>query len=328
MIKHLVERSKKFDEGKSDYGPAPVKGNFMMSSFGDLDTGPTLVDGGGTKPMTEHAFRQMCGRLGTVAWPGRSRSLPATYLLTCPAYLRADNINHWIGETPSDTEWFIREYDGTIRAVLTNRYSVVDITETLEWIDEALKSGGQDSVELVQTTVSPDVMHVKVLFQNIEVKGNGDAPYAIGGYFTNGEIGNRRMGAYPLVQRHACTNSIIIPDDRFSWDHIHTGSRMLMKRLFIDSIFGVLEGAVEALDRLLMAQEPMPSFKQHLDDLVSDKGWSLEQRDSILLGTEGYESLFGLVQGVSAMANTIDDPDERADIQLAAGKVLLGGRIG
>ena len=324
MIEHLIERSKDFDSFKTDYGPAPVKYNFGMNPDGLLDISPDLTGNGGLdKSMTEHAFRQMCGRLGAVAHPGKSRSLPATYLLACPPHLRAENCNHWIKDSPEDNEWFARLYEDNVRAILTDRYSVVDITETLEWIDEALESNGQDSVELVNPVVTPDVLHLRVLFQNVNVGSNGNAPYAVGGYFTNGEIGNRRMGVYPLVQRHSCTNSIIIPSDEFSWDHIHVGRRQLLRRTFIDAIFYVLEGAVEALGKLLQADEEMPDFTSHLDELVERKGWSLETRDRIMLGTEGHRSLFGLVQGISAAANVVTDPDEQADMQIEAGRLLV-----
>lgn len=323
MIEHLVEQSREFDEFKQDYGPADVSTHFRMDGMGGLLVAPDLENQFlYSYEMTDWSFKQMCGRLGTVAHPGSSRSLPATYLLACPSTLRAENINHWIDQ--ADGEWFVRKYKDRVRAILTNRYSTVDITETLTWVDEALKSGGQDSVQLVNPTVTPDVLHLKVLFQNVNPgNGNGDAPYAIGGYFTNGEIGNRRMGVYPLVQKFSCTNSIIIPHDEFSWDHIHVGRRQILKRTFVDSIFYVLEGAVEALERLLAATEPMPKFTEHLNDLVERRGWTIETRDKILLGSEGHESLFGLVQGVSSAANSVVDPDEQTDMQMMAGRLLM-----
>lgn len=323
MIEHLVAESEGYDRYKKDYGPATVMTNFEMNQRGELDIRPDLTNNGGlNRPMTDWAFKQMCGRLGAVAHPGSSRSLPATYLLACPPELRAENVNHWMGM--DDGEWFVRECNDTVRAILTDRYSTVDITETLKWVDEALESNGQGSVELVKPVVTPDVLHLRVLFQNVDpFNSDGDAPYAIGGYFTNGEIGNRRMGVYPLIQRHSCTNSIIIPHDEFSWDHIHVGRRSLLKRTFIDSIFYVLEGAVEGLEKLLMSQEQMPDFTSHIDDLVERKGWTLETRDKILMGTEGYESLFGLVQGVSAAANSMEDPDLAADMQIEAGRLLV-----
>jgi hypothetical protein len=324
MIDRLIAESMAYDELKADFGPASVKGNFTMLPMGNLNMTPDLFGNGGTsRPMTEHAFRQMCQRLGSVAWPGSSRSLPATYLLTCPGALRSRNINHWIEETPENRKWFIREFDGTIRAVLTDRYSTVDITETLRWFDEALVSKQQDSVMLVRTAVTPDVMHVRAIFQDVNV-GDG-ANYGVGAYVTNGEIGNRRLGVYPLIQRHACTNSIIIPSDQSSWDHFHVGNPVLLKQLFITSIFDVLQGSVNALEKLLLSlQQPMDNFVKHVDDLVAAKGWSIEARDKILIGTESNETLFGLVQGVSAAANAEEDLALQADMQMEAGRLLVG----
>lgn len=321
MIEHLVRESEGYDQWKTDYGPASVQHNFRMDEHGRLDIAPDLAGETKSKDITTHAFRQMCDKLGTVAHPGSSRALPATYLLACPPGLRQENVNHWIRKTES--QWFARLYKNNVRAILSDRYSSIGITEVLKWVDEALQSSDHDSIELVKPVVTPDVLHLRVLFANVNVNGGEDAPYAVGGYFTNGEIGNRKMGVYPLVQRHSCTNSIIVPSGDFSWDHIHVGRRQLLRRTFIDSIFYVLEGAVDALDRLLGAQSKMDDFTGRLDDLVERKGWTIEMRDRILIGSEGHESLFGLVQGVSAMANTVDDPDEQADLQIEAGKLLV-----
>ena len=71
---------------------------------------------------------------------------------------------------------------------------------------------------------------------------------------------------------------------------------------------------------------PLPkdyeSFEDTVDDLVKRRGWTTEARDHILIGSEGRENTWGLVQGVSAAANRVDDEDLQTDMRLVAGSYL------
>jgi hypothetical protein len=322
MIEHLVEESEALDEWKSDYGPAPVDGYYRLGADGRMQVSIDIDDNGVVPyDMTEWAFRQMCGRLGKVAHPGSSRSLPATYLLACPAPLRAENVNHWIDRSGGE-RWFARTYKDEVRAILSDRYATLDNTTVLKWTDEALETGNASSIRTHNTTLTADVLHLRVLFREVDAN---EGAYAIGAYITNGEIGNRRMGVYPLVQRHSCTNSIMIPNGKYSWDHRHIGNIQVRRHTFAASIFEVLDGAAEALERLMAADDPLPDFEEHLDRLVEERGWTSKQRDQILIGTEGRRSLFGIVQGVSSAANEVEDSDEQADLQMEAGQILFQG---
>jgi hypothetical protein len=326
MIDQLISRSERHDEHKTDYGPAPVK----EYGFDDVAAlvAPTGLWGNGHVRLapTEWAFRQVCQKLGPAAFPNSSKMLPADYLWACPPGMRANQLNHWIGVLPQDRQWFVRAYDDAARAVLSDRYADVGVTDTLKWVKSALDSKGiNGGITVHNPVVTPDVLHLRLLFRTIN-RDSGN--YAVGGYFTTGEIGNRKLGAYPLVQRISCTNSIVVPHNQWSWDSRHIGDTHVLKNLFISAIFGVLKGAVEALDQLLEAQnEELPDFTEYVDDLVKAKGWNTEVRDSILIGSEGYETLFGVIQGVSAAANTITwDDDLQADMQLAAGQLLVRRR--
>ena len=331
MLDQLIEQSRAMDELKTNYGPAVPLGHYGFEGDGDrlslvvnaeLWQDPTTFLG-----LTDHAARQVCGRLGAAAFPERNKPLPREYLFgACPGYMAAGHLNYWIeelGEQYPTRKWFVRAYEDTCRAVLTDRYATVDVTETLEWVKKALDSKGGGPVTFFNPVVTPDVLHLKVVFQDIDT-GNGNGHYGVGGYITTGEIGNRRLGVYPLIQRHSCTNSIVVQKSEFAWEHIHAGRRVLLQRLFVDSIYQVLEGSLESLERLLDAQErEIPSFAEHVEELAKERGWTTVVKNSVLVGTEGQSTLFGLINGVSAAARDMEDAEERVAMELFAGDLLM-----
>ena len=128
MLSHLLEQSRGFDAEKQDYSPAPANTHHFDDRC-ELELPKSLDDmltGGDAQvlPMTEWAEKQVCQRLGAVCWPGSQRTLPTEYLLDrCDPWLRALNLNEWIDKAPPERQWFIRAYQGSCRAVLTDRFS-------------------------------------------------------------------------------------------------------------------------------------------------------------------------------------------------------------
>ena len=329
MFDELIATSQDFDERKSDYGPRQVDDFY----FGDFDQPrvslivPEDLFGGATQLQpTDWAFSQVCRRLGsTVYGIGSHRSLPRDYMLAQPQTWCAEQLNHWIKLLPQNRKWFVRAIDDECRAVLTDRYASVDVTDTLKWVQAAIDSkGGIDGVELHNPVVTPDALHLQVLWPTIETD---EGAYKIGGYFRTGEIGNYRVQAFPLIQRTSCYNSIVVPADSFTFEHIHSGNPHIIKRLFVDAIFMVLQGAAEMLEKLMEAQDAaIPDYSSFVTELCQNYGWQKETRDAILMGAEGHESLFGVVNGISAAAQNFGQ-DERAEMEIIAGKVLLNARI-
>ena len=325
MLDQLIEQSKAFDEHKSDYGPAPVKSFMFHNHTAELSVPGSLFQNSRVMlTPTEHAFGQICQKLGPAAFPGTAKTLPANYLLACPPIQRADHLNHWLFKTNGGRQWFVRGYDHDARAVLSDKYGTVGVTETLEWVRDAIDAkGGTGGVRVINPVVTPDILHLRTLFRDVTTK---EGHYGIGGYFTTGEIGNRKLGAFPLIKRTSCDNSIAIPTDAWSWESRHVGDTRILKRLFVTAIYSVLKSSVEALDKLMQAMDvEIPDFTKYVDGLVKGKGWEIETKDRILIGSEGHTSLFGLVQGVSSAAKFLDD-DERATMELFAGRLLVQDR--
>lgn len=321
-MQQLIDTSQEFDTHKTDFGPAPARHFSFHPDTAQVVTPPTMMGSSLLEP-TDWALGQVCQKLGPAAFPGTSKVLPKDYLAACPPAMRAEQLNLWLTKT-NGTNWFVRGYDDNARAVLSDRYSVVGVTEALTWIQDALESKGVEGVSIHNPVVTPDVLHIRVLFRDVETpKGL----YRIGGYFTTGETGNRKLGAYPMVQRTSCVNSISFPVNAWSWESRHIGHTAVLKRMFVTAIYQVLKGAVDALDKVLEAQETqLPNFTEYVDGLVKGKGWTSETRDYILLGSEHSETLWGVAQGISYASQRVIDEDERADMEMYAGALLIGRR--
>jgi hypothetical protein len=330
VLERLIEESRGYDEHKRSFGPGVARHQYSFDpNTADLVVGPTLGDpDGASLTPTDWAFSQICKKLGSFAFgDGSNKSLPADYLMACPRPMRAEQLNHWLEY--NDRMWLARAYRDQCRAVLSGRYAQVDVTETLEWIRNAIDSkGGQEPARLYNPAVTPDVLHLRVLYGgdiNIGPGRNHEGGYGTGTYITTGEIGNRRIGVYSLIKRNRCDNSIIIAHGAFSWDHNHVGSRIILKQSFIGAIWNAIEGSAEALERLVAAEtEEIPDFTQTVESMAKARGWTVEVKDNILMGVpDAQETLFGLVNGVSAAAKKMEDPDQRAEMEVLAGSLLF-----
>lgn len=321
MLYRLIEKSIYFDAHKSDYGPAETSKFSFHDEFAHLMYTEELFQGAVGLRMDDWSFGQVCQKLGAAAWPGHNCVLPKDYLAACPADMRATQLNHWLRQTKR--RWFVRAYDDTCRAVLSDRYTPIGVTDTLQYIKEAVDSKmGDAPLEIANRYVGEDVLHIKLIFKHVNT-GREHGDYGIGGYITTGEIGNRKLGVYPLIKRSSCNNSIIVPDSEWSWQSRHIGSTHVMKQLFIAAIFNVLEGSVNTLERLLETQQQsLENFPDFVDKLVKHKGWTVETGKAILVGSEGNESLFGVINGISAAARVESDPTVRANMELVAGSYL------
>ena len=330
MIDKLIEDSQAYDENKTDFGPRLATDFSFHDETADLLAREELFNAFTALQPTDWAFGQICQKLGPACFPDTARVLPKDYLQACPSDLRAEQLNHWLEHLNGDRQWFVRAYDNNARAVLSERYATIGVTETLKWTQQALdqKLGAGHSVRFVNPVVSPDVLHLRMMFTDVD-PGNDPAgsSYGVGGYITTGETGNRKLGAFPLIKRASCDNSIAIPKGKWSWESRHVGHSQALRSLFIGAIFHILEGSVQALEDLLKTQDDaLPDFADYIDNLVAQKGWDSVTRDAILVGSEGHESLFGVIQGVSAAANIIEDPDAQANMQLVAGELLYTRR--
>ena len=269
----------------------------------------TLFRGASTLyELTPWALNQACQKVG---------KLPYGYARECPPNLRATNLNFWREDLPQDRKWFLRFNGDQCRAVLSDRYSPLANSELAEYLLEQFGDG----YDIVRPYYDPDTLHLKF----VTMADPDDSNYAYGVYVGNGETGNRSLTVAGFVQRHACTNSIILTDNRWRVTHVSkTKSEYLLTvRSWVAE---AMQLSMDQRERLAAAAlEEVEDFTNVIERLCKQNGLTNEVRDSVLMGTEGQKTVMGLVNGLSWAAHQQDDPELQIDMEVLAGKYLQHG---
>jgi len=325
VLEGLIETSAQHDARKHDHTADAQALRFDGDA--KLLVPPTLMGYLPPLVMTEWADRQLYAKLGPVVFGrGSSKALPYDYLSALEPDLRADVLNRHL-TAAGDRRWLVRGYDASARAVLDSGYPIVSNTELLEALEGLIKHerGKFPGLQFVRPSVTADDLNVKIVWRNVDPDGaGGNPPFGLGCYLGNGEIGNRRIRLWPLVQKHSCTNSIIVDHDE-GLTLTHRGSLAGIMVLIKAAMGRVFRASAEALDRLILAEsERIEDLSDVLDGLSVKYGWRDEVRDAVAFGMEGRQTRAGLVGGITYAAHAVfDDPNEQADMEVLGGRVLM-----
>lgn len=314
-----LEASLAHDTHKADYTEAARNMHFDDESrlvvpdqlFGEV---PPL------EPTT-WAWGQIFTKLAPPVYgKGSQKTLPGDYLLAIPPHLRSINLNDHLMRM-NGAVWLVRSYDDACRAVLSDGFTTIGNTEILDVLAGVVEQNQTPDFQLVRPSVRPDEINIRSVWKNVR-KGGGD--YGIGVYVGNGEIGNRKLRIYPIVQRHACTNSIIVEHDK-GIEFVHRGNKFT-KMVQIKSIIAELFGlAAEVLEKMIAAEaEAIPHFTDVLAGLSAHYGWDDKTYATVAVGTEGRDTRAGLVNGITFAAHAIPrEPSEQADMEILGGRILM-----
>lgn len=314
-LQQLIDESHSQDKDKNDF---TVKTASIVYNEEGLMTFPdqtsSFFGGNGITalPLNDHALWQVCTRLKTP---------PAPYMTYCrnnAPDLMSANLNRWQGKVKKE-DWLIRSYKQEARAVLSSSYVPVDNTEILTTVDEILKMGrGGITPTLVRPYLHPNYLFLKLTVADI--KGSN---YAIGVQLKNGEIGNYSVEVSPFIQRHSCTNSIVMGDE--GWSHRHIGvSRAGMFAFLKERIGNALQVSAQMIDAVVMAQAHfIPNIDEVIAQLAKKHHFTAETTSRIFTGTEGeLNNLMGLVNGLSFAAHSTPQlkDAQRVELEELAGK--------
>ena len=208
----------------------PMK-HMGIGTNGNGDFVLEYIDGREFKP-TEHAFRQLA------SWAGVSHQFVKD--MTRPVYapngkLRYDRdaqdketlvrvFQNGLRRIEPDKNFRFRTYnDGTLRAVLTERYAIINNIWYLETLAELFKEIGGDEPRLSHWKGDADTIYGNILIPDT-CREEKDSDY--GGMISasNCEIGIRRLSQFPSVFRAICMNGCIWDQERGQKiDKVHRG---------------------------------------------------------------------------------------------------------
>lgn len=251
------------------------------------------------------------------------------------------NVNTWLQS--EDDRRMLRTLDGSVRAVLSDRYRRLDnydLAESVLPILRRLPEVRFESVELTETR-----MYLKVVTPLLKHEmAPGDIVQA-GVVVSNSEVGQGTLSVQPLLFRLRCLNGLIVPD--FSLHKTHVGRSIANTadaitvfkddtlqaddKAFFLKVRDVVEAAVseatfrqaaEKMQKTLgirLAGDPVRT----VEVLANRHGLNDMERAGVLrhLITDGDLTGYGLVNAVTHYSQEVDDYDRATEFE------VLGGRL-
>lgn len=342
----LIAVSAKFDKKKVDLEGAPKAlsvskaGKFTFEQEDNFFGTKATVRNSGLS-IESHALSQLLGRVsvpyfGKGTNTGMDRMDWETMLHKYPQYFAAI-MNDLLPQIESKG-LLIRTEAKNIRAILTDRYGIVDNTQVLNAVREILVATGDQMPDLtvVKSSVDRDRLDMRIVFKNPKItnpeiapqgetrRGDiGNRPYGFGVYVGNEETGRGSASVKTLVQRHGCENSVII-DSKENITVRHLGETQVLIGRLQQSFADILPVGAQVMNRIYeVTNKALPNLAEVLNGLSKSYGWDDDAQSQILIGTEGQETVMGLVNGVSFAASKIEDSAKRVEMEIQAGAILV-----
>lgn len=311
----------------------------VMGPKGHPEPGVLELHGLNGKPLQvrELAHEQVAEQL----------EIPAKYykrmVAEAPALL-AENVNHWWHRSPSKR--MVRTLDGQVRAVLSSRYRPLDNMDLAEAVLPTLQEKG---VKILSSELTERRLYIKTILPSLELevksKRKGDVVQA-GVVISNSEVGCGAVRIEPFLYFLWCTNGAIAPDSSLRSHHVGRGQEVDGVREFlrdetkvqddrafwmkvrdvVAASFNQVHFAAMVRRMEEMAGERIESTKYEKVVEVTTSRLSLPDstRGSVLrnLIEGGDLSRYGLMNAVTAVANTTQDYELATELERAGGKVM------
>jgi hypothetical protein len=316
----FVDKSAQYDQYKADF-TAPIRDITYNDAAELVLPSDNILGQMKPLPIDDWAFGQVCTKLG---------GLPRRYLQRCPDWLRSEQLNYWqeqrgkfVDKNKADggrmsENWFIRTYKDSVRATLTDHYAPLGNTELLEVVrDLAVESDLHG--KMIRPYIGPHEMHLRMMTDD---RDNGN--YGTGVYIGNGEIGNRRISIFGVVQTTSCTNSQIITEGGLIRKHMFMTTEELKYMVHV-----AIGKAFEVSDKMwknfaVAERKKLPSLTDTLDMLRKKHNLSKEVRDAALAGSNNSHTVKGVIDGLSFAAHSVEglSQKDRVDLETMAGAIL------
>lgn len=298
--------------------------------------------------LTAHSFGQVCSMVGA----------PAGYLRKLPAFLAGVNLQHGIREYSGELMKTYTYDDGAdapiMRAVTSPTYgrildqklvrAVRRIAEDGDWkvpgvIDWATSTYNPDAPVTKQSTTlyasDRDVFMFLVDDRHpIEIGKlpSGEPDYLFRGFYAwNSEVGSKTFGIASFYMRGACQNRCIWGIEGFSeFKFNHT--RGAPTRFAMQATLKLRELSNQGTARVAAGVAEAKRLTVGTDDdtvlaFLGRQKFSPSQAQTILDTVEREEgckarSVWDVVQGITAVARSVPNADDRVELERRAGKLL------
>lgn len=281
-------------------------------------------------PLTPWAHGQMAQKMG----------IPVNYynkVLDAKFYsLLASNINAWLH---TEDKRMLRILDGNIRAVLSDRYKVLD---NFDMLFHAMVEFEQAGALIVKADLTETHLYVKAVTPKLQGEIRPGDVIQGGVILKNSEVGASRFTVQPFVLRLKCSNGLVVEQ---GYSRVHLGSRKeegefrfssqtigLENKAIWSAVSDVIRNTFDPaeFDRVVQmlkgnAETEIKAPIQAVDNVIIETGISDEQKQAILenLIADKDHTQWGMVNAITATARGIKDPDLQVELETKAGEIAF-----
>ena len=285
--------------------------------------------------INDHAHRQLAAHL----------DIPMKYYKKMRASepdLLVHNANLWLNR--SNTRRMVRTMDGTVRAILSDRYNRIEHEQIAEVVLPILSK--TPGLRFESLSITSSKMYIKAVTDKVTLDvGIGDMVQA-GVVISNSEIGAGAVSIQPMIFRLVCDNGLILSDNAFRAAHIgrRIGNANKIIHMLSDEAIRAEDDAIllairdvmkSAIDEVVFS-EAVQNMRDSKKDLMSGdipKTISLLASKFALSDGEGNGILrhliaggdvsrYGLLNAVTRYSQDVDNYDRATDLELVGGKLL------
>lgn len=257
--------------------------------------------------LSELATGQMCQRLG----------IPVLYYRRLPHELQATIANYDFGRL-NDNAYLMRGKDQWIRAFLSTEYIAYNNAHIAETVKALLERAG---VSVRSFILEETHVFLKIISDDIVDRDSGlKAGIMIG----NSEVGMGSISVEPFVFRRACTNDLVVTQEKsFRHAHIHLSVSELRRRMG-DAISDSFRIASTLLDAFLKTREeqvadPVETIRQLAEARKMSQKFADEVASSY--AAEAEPTRFGVINAFTRAAQKLG-PLQRIEVERFAGTLL------
>ena len=318
-LKSLMEQSREMDRvWKNHIVLNQERPNFSVNDDMQLVIQPAHGESR-AMDMTDHAFSQLCTRMG----------VPAKYIKKCfdsgKSELAIANFRAWEGEQTGNM--LVRERNGVARAVLSDSYAPFDNYRVLRALNYTMDT---DRFIPTQVYMSEDKLHIRFVDYNpLPVSDGSGSPLYAGVILSSNSVGAGSLSLKFFIYRSVCRNGMAISSmggTLFRQHHIGekmTDSKIaVFTRAFMD-VERLSEMAVklvkENAGRILKDYE----LEMYLEKARREMKLSEKSVDKLklLVGSQGpYDKTkWGFINGITELAQDFT-LDTRYEMETWAGE--------
>jgi len=282
----------------------------------------------GEFPLTEWAHSQLADKLGIPRrYYEKMREAGKIELL-------AENINAWLNVRERR---LIRILDGKIRAILSDRYRMMDNYDIVFLALDEFKK--KETVEIFRIDLTETMLYLKAIDRTLTSEIREEDIVYGGIIIRNSEVGASALRVEPFILRRVCLNGLILQqslkkihlgrqtleigeidwseetrelEDRTLWSKI----RDIIRATFDERIFNSWVEKLRESTKIKI-KKPMEA----VDNIVQNLGLSEEQKQRLLMHFS-EPTKYGLINAITNLASQSKEVEEQVKLEEFAGKIL------